>query len=181
MSCKYNVTCKRRKIEKVSMIKFYKTSTKWHVHLYLSRNPFNFLYGLLNITRKCIIIYMYSMVEALTQYNCGHINCRHILRYLSLWTYFSGWTSCLISFVWASPSCEECETSKRFPIKKYAFTGNRSAFQPGALDLLATGDRWYVAFKNLYYDEMNLKIYFISSFWLNLLEYIVGYVHTIHL
>ena len=29
--------------------------------------------------------------------------------------------------------------------------------------------------------EMKLKIYFISSFWLNLFEYIIGYVYIIYL
>ena len=29
--------------------------------------------------------------------------------------------------------------------------------------------------------EVKLRIYFISSFWLNLFEYIVGYVYIIYL
>ena len=39
-----------------------------------------------------------------------------LLLNLSLCTYYSGWMSCLISFVRASPSCEEREASQQFEI-----------------------------------------------------------------
>ena len=35
----------------------------------------------------------------------------------SLCAYYSGWMSCLISFVWASPICEERKGSKKFKIR----------------------------------------------------------------
>ena len=49
---------------------------------------------------------------------------------------------CLISFVWASPSCQERERSDNFKWKCMSPSGivpRTPRFQPGALDCLATG------------------------------------------
>ena len=46
-----------------------------------------------------------------------HINRRHIFLILKLYLcthgHYSGWTSCLISFVWPSPSCQPREVSEK--------------------------------------------------------------------
>ena len=45
----------------------------------------------------------------------------------SLSTHYSGWISCLISFVWSSPSCNQRDISEIFKMIKYASAGNRTS------------------------------------------------------
>ena len=45
---------------------------------------------------------------------------------VSLSTHYSGWMSCLISFVWSSPGCEQRSVSENFKMIIYASAGNRT-------------------------------------------------------
>ena len=62
---------------------------------------------------------------------------------ISLCTHYAGWMSCLISFVWDSPSCEEREESTNAKMKIYVCLHRESnqrplAYQSGACDRSAT-------------------------------------------
>ena len=48
------------------------------------------------------------------------------ISYQSLYTYYSGWMSCLFSFIWALSSCEEQETCEKFKMKIYVSIRNRT-------------------------------------------------------
>ena len=44
-------------------------------------------------------------------------------------TYCSGWMLCMISFEWASSSCEKREENEKFTMKMYVSSDNRTSNQ----------------------------------------------------
>ena len=48
------------------------------------------------------------------------------IKSISVHPYYSRWMSCLISFVWSSPGCEQRSVSENFKMIMYASAGNRT-------------------------------------------------------
>ena len=61
------------------------------------------------------ISYDWETLKAIVRSNKPQLN--FTILHLYLCTYYSGWMSCLISFVWALPGCEECQTNENFKMK----------------------------------------------------------------
>ena len=62
-----------------------------------------------------------GMGHSLHAYNTDGTRPCHLQILQVHCTHYSGSTTCLVSFVWASPSCEQREVSEKFEMKTYAF------------------------------------------------------------
>ena len=76
---------------------------------------------------------------------------------LSLCTHYSGWMSCLISYVWDLLICEQREASAIFKMKIYAYTENRTSDQRGASNHSATLTVNDLLFNLLHYFDMPIN------------------------
>ena len=82
---------------------------------------------------------------------------------LILCTHYSRWMSYLISFVWASPRCEQSEARKKIKMKIYASTGNRTsdprfpAWHLYLFDYADSLNEYNIVFKSQYGPYANLE------------------------
>ena len=77
-----------------------------------------------------------------------HINHCHLFQNIISISIYAPITSCLISFVWTSPSCEEGQEARIFKMKIYGFKPITFHTTSWCLTPLGHSERWWAVFSN---------------------------------